>query len=82
MALKHFIVCMRDTHMRLIGPFETQDAASEWACTPGTYGDGANVPATNNPKDDPRWQTIEPAAGQRGQPDPHAVAHHEPGGHS
>jgi hypothetical protein len=42
----HYIIEMRDTSMRAIGPFASQDAAAEW---------GAN----HNPDDDPRWQTIE-----------------------
>lgn len=46
MAKKLFIVCMRDEHMRLIGPFENADALRQYA-------------ANNNPSDDPRWQSIE-----------------------
>lgn len=59
MVLKHFIVCMRDTHLRLIGPFDSSEALCDWACTPGKYGQGATGPSTNNPADDPRWQSIE-----------------------
>src|ERR1700677_1814496 len=43
---RHYIVCVRDDNLRLIGPFESRDDMGIWA-------------ATNNPADDPRWQSIE-----------------------
>lgn len=60
MAKKHYIVCMRDDNMRLIGPFDTQDALSEWA----SYKENGSNP--NNTSDDPRWQSIELDGDDRG----------------
>jgi hypothetical protein len=42
----HYVIEMRDTSMRAVGPFASNKAAANW---------GAN----HNPDDDPRWQTIE-----------------------
>ena len=43
---RHYIVCMRDDNLRLIGPFESRDTLCAWA-------------SSNNPTDDPRWQSVE-----------------------
>lgn len=59
MTLRHYIVCARDTSLCLIGPFESVDAATDWACKPGTYGEVSAATAVNNPTDDSRWQTIQ-----------------------
>lgn len=59
MPLKTYICVMRDTSIRLVGPVDTQDDATEWAVKPGKYGVFGDTPATNNPDDDPRWQCLE-----------------------
>ncbi len=41
----HYIVCMRDDNLRLIGPFDNNAHLWEWV-------------TANNPKDDPRWQQV------------------------
>lgn len=54
-VLQHYILVWRDTHFYLIGPFETQKAAHEWA----TLTVDGGVPAlVNNPRDDLRWEHI------------------------
>lgn len=63
MAKQHFIVCMRDTEMRLIGPFESADALRQYA-------------ATNNPSDDPRWQGIQLDADDFGEEGPAGRVHY------
>ena len=46
--MAHYLVVMRDQAMWLYGPFESQKAAGDWGSK-----------SSNNPADDPRWQTIE-----------------------
>lgn len=55
---RHYIVCVRDDNLRLIGPFESIDRLSDWATKPTDNPLGSLV-AANNPEDDPRWQSIE-----------------------
>ena len=44
----HYLLVARNTRFWLVGPFDTHEASGEWGCD-----------ETNNPGDDPRWQTIE-----------------------
>jgi len=46
--MRWYILVSRDDHYKLIGPFDSQAEAAEWGKDP-----------KNNPRDDPRWQTIE-----------------------
>ena len=42
-----YLMCWRPNKVWFIGPFESADAAHEWASD-----------ATNNPSDDPHWQIL------------------------
>jgi hypothetical protein len=58
MASKYFIVCNRDTHLRIIGPFDDLDVLNEWVYKGCSDPDGCG-PSDNNPSDNPNWNAVE-----------------------
>lgn len=59
-VLKHFILVWRDTHFYLVGPFETQKAALDWArgCDTDLPPEEWPKRSPNNPTDNPCYRTI------------------------
>jgi len=54
--MSHYLIVVRSNRFWLVGPFDSQKAAADWGAG-GDYDGPRNT--TNNPSDDPRWQTIE-----------------------